>query len=291
MKNKMFRNDMQRLYVNSAQSRMRGLNPYGLFHWVASLILFVLALSFCSYTQAFNPGVTAKSVGTFLGETTIHFPKVLQHKTIIELARDSEKIGGTEKVGKRLGKLNLPNEVLEDIYARILIAQNRVSRSEAEGWMHRLSGIDGFRATMRKCSSANMAGFVGHVNEIRIADNAVMNSFSIKGIGVPFKDPLKKGMTDIDVILVKGRREYVVEAKSYTSTTPIPLDVFRADMATLVEYRKANPSKDMRAVFQITEMPSDPNMRRLIEEAAKYYNVELIYGDPAGLIEQIKLLP
>lgn len=260
--------------------------PFGRFHWAASFFLFVLALSLSCHTLAFNP----KNIGTFLKETR-WAPWALPDKTIIECAKVSLKPGGTKLCGKMLGALNQPNEVLEDAYARILIQQERVSRSEAEGWIHRLSGLDGFRTTMRKCSSANMAGFVGHVNEIRIADNAVKSHFKVKGIGVPFKDPWKNGMTDIDVILVKGRREYAIEAKSYPSTTPIPLDTFRADMVTLSEYRKANLGNDVQAVFQITEMPGDPNTRRLLEVAAKNHNIELIYDNPAGLVEQIKQLP
>jgi hypothetical protein len=271
--------------VTCAQARIRGTCPSGPFHWAASFIFLVFALSLSCHAQAFNP----KNIGTFL-KGTRWASWALPDETIIECAKKSLQPGGTKLCGKILGDMKLPNEVFEDTYARILIQQQRVTRSDAKGWMHRLSGVDGFRTTMRKCSSANLAGFVGHVNEIRIADDAVGSHFKVKGIGVPFKDPWKNGMTDIDVILVKGRREFVIEAKSYPSTTPIPLDTFRADMVTLAEYRKANPGKDVQAVFQITEKPSDPKTLRLLEEAAKNHNVELIYDNPAGLIVQIERL-
>lgn len=264
-------------------------NPSEHFYWFATFTLILVVLSVSGQAQGFNPA-RIKDIGTFLAGSKWAF-KTLRNETVIELAEISKKPGGTKEVGKILGKMNLPNEVLEDTYARILVQQGRIERSEAEKWLHHLSGVDGFRATMRKCSGANEHGFVGHVNEIRIADNAASRNFRVKGIGVPFNDPFKVGVTDIDVILVKGRREIAIEAKSYPSTTPIPLISFRGDMATLAEYRKANPGKDVLAVFQITEMPGDPNTRRLLEEAAKNYDVELIYDNPARLIDQIALLP
>lgn len=272
--------------ITTRQDLVSGRSPIGPIYWAASFILLVLALSISCNAQALNP----KNVSTFL-KGTRWAPTALPDKTIIECAKISLKPGGTKQCGAILGPMKLPNEVLEDTYARILVQQERIPRVEAERWLHRLSGVDGFRTTMRKCSSANLAGFVGHVNEIRIGDNAAMQNFRVKGIGVPFKDPWKNGMTDIDVIIVKGRREFAIEAKSYPSTTPIPLETFRADMVTLSEYRKTNLDRDVRAIFQITEMPGNPNTRRLLEEAAKNHNVELIYDNPAGLIEQIKQLP
>ena len=58
------------------------------------------------------------------------------------------KSGGTQEIGKALGKLNLPDDALEDAFIRIAIQQDKLSRTEAEGVLGRLQGTPGLRSTL-----------------------------------------------------------------------------------------------------------------------------------------------
>ncbi len=253
-------------------------------------LLGFVAANFCNSlsVHAFN-ATDARVVGTFL-KGTKWFSMALPEAKIVELARIAEKTGGTDDVRKVLGRMNLSNEVLEDTFARILVVQGRVPSHEAEGWMRRLSGVPGFRSAMSKSMGASPAKTAGHFNEIRIADNAAQINFEVKGIGIPFNDPYKKGVTDIDIILQKNGHQVAIEAKDYLSSTPIPLDSFRGDMLTLAEFRKANPNSNVVPVFWITNKPGDPQVWKLLEAAAEHHKVELIIGSPSEAIHQIPLL-
>ena len=129
--------------------------------------------------------------------------KTLPNDEIIRLSKLSDEVNGTVKVGKELGKLNLPNDVLEDTFMRIAIHQRKVTRTEAEGMFARLGGTPGFRSTLRKIIGNNAAVTNGHLNELRIADSASMSGFNVLGIGEKFTDGLKRAPTDIDVVLEK----------------------------------------------------------------------------------------
>jgi len=252
-------------------------------------LLVIASVTATCPSHAFSPTI-GKAVGTLLLRSSVAFGQALPETKIVQLARIAEKPGGTKIVGDELGRLNLPSDVLEDTFARILVFQGHVPESEARGWMHRLNGVDGFRAAMRKSMGASPANTIGHLNEVRIADNAALGNFKVRGIGVPFNDPNKKGLTDIDVLLEKRGQQIAIEAKDYSSNATFPLDAFRADMLTLDQYRSANPQKRVLAVFSITNMPNNPDVWHLLQAAAKQHNVELLVGSPEDLMFQIPML-
>ena len=214
--------------------------------------------------------------------------KALPDDEIIKLSKLSDEANGTVKVGKRLGELNLPNDVLEDTFMRIAIYQGKVTRAEAEGMFARLGDMPGFRSTLRKIIGNNAAVTNGHLNELRIADSASMSGFKVLGIGEKFTDGLKKAPTDIDVVLERGGKRFAIEAKNYAPTKEIPTDQYRADLDTLVEYKKIN-SQQVIPIFAMTNEPSGHYLKTLKGEANKR-GVELIFGKPQALVEQMKVL-
>jgi len=214
--------------------------------------------------------------------------KVLPEDEIIQLSKLSDEIRGTKKVGKELGKLNLPEDVLEDTFLRIAIHQKKVTRESAEGMFSRLSGTPGFRTTMRKVIGNSNVGTKGHLNELEIADMASMNGFKVAGIGEHFVDGIKKAPTDIDIVLEKGGRLFAIEAKSYAKTSKIPMDKYRADLDTLIAY-KSNKN-NVVPVFTITNKPDDLRYLKSLEHEANKRGVQLIFGAPQAQIEQIKML-
>jgi len=214
--------------------------------------------------------------------------KALPDDEIIKLSKLSDEVNGTGKLGKELGKLNLPNDVLEDTFMRIALHQGKVTRKEAEGMFARLGDTPGFRSTLRKIIGNNAAVTNGHLNELRIADSASMSGFNVLGIGEKFTDGLKRAPTDIDVVLERGGKHFAIEAKDYAPTKQISMDQYRADLDTLVEYKKTN-SQRVIPIFAMTNKPDGHYLKILKDEADKR-GVELIFGEPQGLVEQTKIL-
>ena len=212
--------------------------------------------------------------------------KVLSKDEIIRLSKLLNEVKGTKKVGKELAKLNLPEDVLEDTFLRIAIYQKKLTRKEAEEMFSRLSGTPGFHKTLRKIIGQSEKVTKGHLNELRIADAASKNGFKVVGIGERFVDGIKKSPTDIDIVLKKGGKKFAIEAKDYDQK--IPMDKFRADLDTLVAYKRSNNS--VIPVFTITKKPDDIRYLERLKYEAKKRGVQLIFGNPGEQIEQIKML-
>ena len=245
--------------------------------------------SMIAQAQALSPA-NGKAIATFLMPASKYFKHVLPAEKIEEFARIAMKPGGTKIVRDEIGKMNLPEEVIEDTFARILVYQQRVDRAEADGWMRRLNGTPGFKGAMSKSMGASDANTIGHLNEVRIADSAAQANFKVHGIGIRFKDPNKKGDTDIDVLLERNGKVFAIEAKAYPANAAMPLDTFRADMLTLAEFRKANPLKQVVPVFAITNKPGNPDVWKLIEQTAKGHGVEPLAGSADDVVLQLPLL-
>lgn len=238
---------------------------------------------------AFSPA-NAKAVATFLLPASKNFKYALPAERVQEFASIAMKPGGAKVVGETVGKMNLHQAVVEDTFARILVAQGRVQHGEADGWMRRLSGVPGFRGAMSKSMGASEANTIGHLNEVRIADSAARSNFKVHGIGVRFNDPNKKGVTDIDVLLERNGKHVAIEAKAYPGDAAIPMDGFRADMLTLAEYRMAMAPKKVVPVFAMTNKPANPESWELLQQAAKQHEVELLVGSSDELVLQLPLL-
>ena len=133
----------------------------------------------------------------------------------------------------------------------------------------------------------NPSAAIGHLNELNIAQTAVKNGFKVRGIGQKFDDPGKKNLTDIDLVLQHHGKIFAIEAKEYSAVF-LPLDRFRADMDTLVEFRKASGLNDDRTipVFSVSQVIRALDLRILTMEARKR-NIQLLIGDLEEQILQI----
>ncbi len=213
----------------------------------------------------------------------------LSNDEIVKLAKLSDEFDGPKKVGSYLGNLNLPHNVLEDTFMRIAIYQGKVSRKNAEEMYIRLSGTPGFSTTIRKIIGNSSSKTVGHLNELKIADNAAMHGFKVLGIGNKFTDGLKNAPTDIDIVLKKGTKTFAIEAKAYSSTTKFPMDKYRADLDTLVQFKNEHTG-DLIPIFSITNKPNDSLYIKMLKREADKRGIELIFGSPLEQIEKIKIL-
>jgi hypothetical protein len=268
-------------------------------------LLSLLSLSLCSATllglaypgsaealAAAKPiaAVSAKSISTFL--TLFRKARALPDDEIRRLAHiAADHPGGTKEVGEILGKLKLPNDALEDTFLRIAVQQDRLDRREAEAFFRHLQGKEGFRTTLRKAIGNSNVGTVGHLNELRIANEAATHGFEVRAIGLKFDDPSKPGgLTDIDVLLKRKGKLVAIEAKAYAEDTPILPDKFRGDMETLVNFKTSRLPEEVIPIFSMTNRPADDRVWRLLEEAAVSRRVELITGPPEQQIHLIKQL-
>ena len=217
----------------------------------------------------------------------------VSNKKIKALVKLSEEANGTKKVGETLGKLklfeNLPEDarlkLLEDTYLRIAIAQGRMLRKEAKEMYRNLSGVQGFRTTLGKITGNNPLATKGHLNELRISNEASRRGFSVLGIGRPFDDGIKKSATDIDIILDKGEKKFIIEAKD--SINFADMIQFRQDISTLVQYKKQHGGIP---IFTITNRPNSPQRIRQMQGEAERQGVQLIFGNPSEQIIKIEML-
>jgi hypothetical protein len=209
---------------------------------------------------------------------------------IVRLANRSAQPGGSVAVGRELGSRQFGRAVLEDAYLRMAVHQKRIERAEAESMFARLSGTPGFQETLRKVTGANPMMTTGHRNELRIALAVRQQGIKVLAIGQRFDDGLKKGTTDIDLVLDNGRRAAAIEANDYAPTEALRLDQFRADMATLNAFVKTRPGRRTLPVFTITHIPLDPDAWRSLQIAARQHSVELVTGSPVEQAIQIRQL-
>ncbi len=216
--------------------------------------------------------------------------KALSPEKMDELVKLLQTTKGTKKVGKTLGKMNLPKEVLEDTYMRLAVYKKVLSKREAKEMFFDLKGTKGFRTTLRKTIGNSSIKTSGHLNELKIAHSASRNGFKVRSIGETFVDGIKKSPTDLDIVLTRKGKTFTIEAKDYASTTNLPLDKFRGDMDTLISYAKQNRSEKVIPIFSMTNKPSNSIKLKQLQKAAEKRNVQLIFGTPGQQIEQIKLL-
>ncbi|MBK1646882.1 hypothetical protein CKO25_20090 [Thiocapsa imhoffii] len=250
------------------------------------LIFFVIIITHPIQSFAYKGTIASGGLKAIAAISKNH--NVLPAEEIVKLSKLSQEAGGTRKVGQVLGERNLPNEVLQDTFMRIAIYQNKIPRKEAELMYFRLGNTPGFRTTLRKVIGNSDAGTAGHLNELRIADAASARGFKVLGIGEKFNDGLKRAPTDIDLILKRKEKTFVIEAKDYASKSRLPLDKYRADLETLKAYKKGDDS--VVRVFTITNKPNDPRYLKMLQHEADSRGVQLIIGKPAEQIEQIKIL-
>lgn len=249
---------------------------------VCSLVLSVLLLSPDTGQARVWPIIKA-------GPPIVKHFRALPENEIAELARLARQVNGTKKVGQALAVRQLPNEVLEDTYLRIVLAQGRVKRREAETMHRRLQGTEGFRTTLRKVIGNNAAKSNGHLHELRLASESSAHGFKVRGINVRFKDPWKKGLTDVDVLLERRGTLIAVESKHYSQGGSLPLDTFRADMKSLSEFatQQQLQGRHVLKVFALTNRPANQRILQTLRNDANKEGVFLVFGNPGQQLHQI----
>lgn len=245
----------------------------------------LLIISFVNITANAYSYIPIKYIAKFIKSSEAFSPAEIE-----KFAKLLDESHGTKKLGKILGKMQLPNEVLEDTFMRLAVYKNKIGRKEAEEMMFYLKDVKGFRTTLRKVIGNSTKKTIGHLHELRLAKNASKNGFKVLGIGEKFSDGIKAMPSDIDVLLKNKNKLFAIEAKSYSSTTVMKPSMIKADMKTLAIYAKQNASKNVIPIFSITNKPTSKVTEEILETEAKKQGVQLIYGNPYEQMVQIKQL-
>ncbi len=214
---------------------------------------------------------------------------VLPRKKIRELSKLSDDLA-PKAVWKEIQKMNLTPVQQDAVYLRIAIRQNKLSKKEAARMFKNLAGKKGFREGLSKVIGNSKAKTRGHLNELRIANHASEKGFEVVEIGKRFNDGIKRGDSDIDIMLRKNGQDIVIEAKQYSKKTKMPLDKFRGDLDTLRAYETSHPNKNVLKVFTFTKKPQSKDLLRQYEFWAKKKGVKLIFGTPKQQIDEIAKL-
>ena len=207
----------------------------------------------------------------------------------------SKSTGGTKKIGKLLDEtlssqvleLSPPirEELLAGTFLHLAVRKGVLPSEEAVGMFFRLRGVKGFRETLRKIVGVSDSVMKGHLYELRLANASSIHGFRVKHINEPYHDGLKRGPSDIDLVLERGDALVTIEAKSYTP----PLDKLRADMDTLKAYVESAAPQRVIPVLAMPR-PKNENTRRLVDEAAKRRGVEVILGSTDDQVLRLKHL-
>ena len=217
--------------------------------------VWIIILSFCFIQEstAFTGAIVK-----LLGKVEHAIPEA----EVAKLARQITEAGDLTKVATQLEKSGLSRTVLEDTYLRMNVVQGKLGRTEAENMFRNLSGVDGFKETLRKVAGVNSNQVKGHLQELRIANNAKEHGLEVVSIGQKFDDGIKKQLTDMDVVLKDRKSTFLIQSKNYESTSSFNTVKLQGDADSLLQYKQAS-CKDCTPVFLFTTEPPS-NVRMLL---------------------------
>lgn len=244
-----------------------------------------IATFFAQPSFAFVTSVieSAKSVVVMLGKVE----RALPEAEIAELSRQIHHAGDLSKVATSLEKYRLPKVALEDAYLRITVNQGKLEKVEAEKLFGNLSGVAGFKETLRKVAGVNEMQLKGHLQELRIANRAKEQGLEVVSIGQKFDDGIKQQLTDVDLILKKDGRTFLIESKNYESSGSYNAINLQGDAESLLQYVKQNRCENCTPVFFFTNEPP-ASIRALLTTTKP--GVQIIVGDAESQVIQLKTL-
>lgn len=180
---------------------------------------------------------------------------------------------------------------------KVLVAQKRISKTQADEWMRNLGNVPGFEKALSKMAGLSDIKTVGHGFELETANALHRAGYKIVEIGKVFKDGVKHGTTDIDLIASKGSKTFIFELKNYKPKNLDllnppkdirPIDVIRNDMETLKAYKTENP--ETIPVFIFKNKPPNRTSIDVINTYGEKNDVKVLYGDPSAIVQNLDLM-
>ena len=106
------------------------------------------------------------------------------------------------------------------------------------------------------------------------------------GIGIKYSDGIKSAQTDLDLLVRKGNRVFLVESKHYTSGFGAP-DVIRADADSLINLKaylgtELGGSSNITPIFTFVAEPKPLLAKQLQMKGIPYF-----VGESEDLVEAL----
>ena len=228
---------------------------------------------------------TAGKVAVSLGKCAHALPEA----EINRLAKIAAKPQGIKELNQALGKLKLPMKygseagqiLLQDTYLRIALRNDHLSPQKASEILKHLGGTPGLTSLLKKINSSNLALRKGHMRELEIALNARKRGFDAVSLGQKFADGLKKGDTDLDVLLRRDGINFAIESKAYSSI--VPDTMVKADAESLAVF--CREVGNTIPVFCFESPPSKTAERFLLQKGIK-----CLVGTPEEITAKLDLI-
>lgn len=195
----------------------------------------------------------------------------------------SGKQGNLGDVGQILNKMfNNPNLsqrqrelMLSDAYLRIAKKAGKLSDTEADEVFQLLNHVEGLSTQIRKICSPNVNQSAGHLYELKQALAFRKNGFEVLGICLKYDDGIKSAATDLDLLVQKGNKVFLIESKHYTSTWSTASDVIRADADSLLNlqaslHSELDKSIDVVPIFTFVQEPTKLLAMQLENKGIRY---------------------
>lgn len=185
---------------------------------------------------------------------------------------------GYRALMEHIGSLRLGNKETAELLVRVAAKDGRISVKEAETLYSSLGEVPGFTKTAKwlLVGEKSSAQLIGSLQELRIASSMQKGGYKVVELRALFRDPAKKGMSDIDLVVEKGGKRFAIESKAWAQEAQ--WDQIVKDAGTLKAYEKLHPGT--ASYFFFKQPPSPLVERKLKDEGIRY----LVVKDPEVLI-------
>lgn len=233
--------------------------------------------------------VSTASKGVKVAGTLGKCANALPESKIDELADIAKAPNGLKDLNQILGKANYIGRygdeaghlILQDTYMRIAIKNGRISKEMAEQTKKHLTNVPGLTSLLSKINSTSFSQAKGHLRELELAIHSQQRGFIPVSFGQKFADGLKKGDTDLDVLLHRNGINYAIESKAYAGK--VPDTMVRADAESLLAFCRS--VENTKPVFCFESEPSDA-MRIFLKER----NIECIKGTAYAIAAKLDII-
>ena len=177
--------------------------------------------------------------------------------------------------------------VLSDAYLRIAQKTGRISMEEADEAFRLLKNTEGLHVSARRLCSASKPDFVGHLYELRQAITFQKKGFEVLGLDIIYADGVKGSPLDLDMLMRKGKRVFLIESKHSGAVKPA---VIRTDADSLINLKvflnaELGDSAKITPIFTFGGKPTPDIIKQLEDKGVDY-----LVGEAKELAEILSAL-
>jgi hypothetical protein len=210
-------------------------------------------------------------------------PKHLPPSKIEALAQIAKGQNGGKMLGQEVGKLGLTEVQRADTFLQVAV-RNGILTAKHEEDIRKMGNIKGLASLLSKVNNPSVNAAKGHIQELEIGIGCTNRGGKVLAFGEKFKDGIKHGETDLDVLVEMNGKRFAVESKNYQDA--VPMDMIRADSQSLLAYCKTQ-DKTAQPIFAIRNTLSDNN-RQLLEK--QYPDIQYLTGTPEEICTKLDVL-